>query len=327
MNQPSPFHSGEITIQERVGARESVRKRESKMIRDFLPPQHREFYPMLPLLFVGSIDGQQRPWASVLWGQPGFLSSPDEHHLAVRARPAKGDPLEKNLRLYAPLGLLGIEYHSRRRNRMNGTVSEVSSEGFSVKVSQTFGNCPAYIQAQLFQFDTQRTAPTHEPEPLSRLQPEHETFIDTARSFYIASAHSFDPKHPASGVDVSHRGGSPGFVLRTSSKQILFPDFKGNNHFNTLGNLLANPKTGIVFLDFTTGHLLSLTGSAEILWDDPRIEQFRGAERLVRFTLDEGVFLRNAIPLRWHHLEDAPQLARLGNWQEVAMGKAEHEQA
>jgi len=144
----SPYHAGEQAVQARAGVRERAERAGRRMIRDFMPDQHRELFERLPYLLVGSIDDRGRPWASILVGWPGFIATPDARTMTIAARPAPGDPLAVNLRPGAPVGLLGIELDTRRRNRMNGTVTGVGAGSFSVRVGQSFGNCPQYIQAR-----------------------------------------------------------------------------------------------------------------------------------------------------------------------------------
>src|SRR5262245_8597914 len=125
----SPFHAGEIAVQERVGVRARIAETGARVIRDFMPEQHREFFRHLPFLIVGSLDQAGRPWASMLTGVPGFVASPDPKTLRIDARPGPHDPLAKNLAAGAPLGLLGIELATRRRNRMNGRASMLDGDG------------------------------------------------------------------------------------------------------------------------------------------------------------------------------------------------------
>ena len=95
------------------------------------------------------------------------------------------------------------------------------------------------------------------------------------------------------------------------------PDYPGNSHFNTFGNVALNPRAGIGFVDFASGDLLSLTGEAEVLWEGPELEAFSGAQRLLRFRIAEGVWIRNALPICWSAPEQAPQLAATGSWEDV----------
>ena len=71
------FHPGEAQAHDRFGLRERLAATGGKMIRDFMPEQHRDFFRQLPFLIVGSIDQGGRPWASILVGRPGFLTTPD----------------------------------------------------------------------------------------------------------------------------------------------------------------------------------------------------------------------------------------------------------
>ena len=113
-----------------------------------MPLEHQELFAHLPMALVGSMDAARRPWASILVGSPGFVHAMDERTLRIDTMPAPGDPLADALAVGQPLGLLGIELASRRRNRMNGTVTARDAGGFSLAVDQSFGNCPQYIQAR-----------------------------------------------------------------------------------------------------------------------------------------------------------------------------------
>ncbi|MEM1241925.1 MAG: pyridoxamine 5'-phosphate oxidase family protein, partial [Cyanobacteria bacterium P01_H01_bin.26] len=155
--EESPFHPGEQAIQSKLGARDRIETMGRQMIRQFLPEQHRQFYAQLPHFLVGTVDAEGNPWASILVGEPGFISTPTNRELHIAAQPLFGDPLGHNLAIDSKIGFLGIELHTRRRNRINGVVSEITPDGFSVAVEQTFGNCPKYIQARQFNlqsFDT-----------------------------------------------------------------------------------------------------------------------------------------------------------------------------
>ena len=107
--------------------------------------------------------------------------------------------------------------------------------------------------------------------------------------------------------------------MRIDDDRVLtFPDYTGNYHFNTVGNILVNPRAGLLFIDFDTGDLLYVTCSAEIIGDSEERRAFTGAERLVRFTVDEGCIVENAMPIRWAFLDYSPSLDQTGSWEEVA---------
>ncbi len=315
----SPFHRGEQEIQSRLGVREQIENVGQRFIRDHLPAEHRHFYEQLPMLIVGSIDDSGRPWASAIVGRPGFLQSPDARTLDIHARPSFGDPLNDNLAQGADLGFLGIDYADRRRNRMNGRVMQLGEDYFKVGVGQSFGNCPQYIQARDYEL-----LPTvdhiGDTLPLHRMQSFDERaqeIISTADHFFIATHLSDDSDSVVLGTDVSHRGGKPGFVRIDDDKTLTFPDFSGNYHFNTLGNILLNPRAGLLFIDFEKGDLLYLTCKAEIIWDSEESHAFAGAERLVRFSLDEAVLVEEAMPIRWGFRDYSPSLHQTGSWEEV----------
>ena len=144
----SPYHAAERAVQARLGVRERAEQIGRKVIRDHMPEQHRELFRQLPFVLLATRTGDGQPWPSVLVGAPGFMQSPDPHTLSIRALPAEDDPTYAALALNARVGLLGIQLETRRRNRMNGRVVARDGRGFSVRVEQSFGNCPQYIQAR-----------------------------------------------------------------------------------------------------------------------------------------------------------------------------------
>ncbi len=277
-----------------------------------MPDQHRQFFAQLPLFLVATVDEQGRPWASPLIGSPGFLHSPEPHLLHVAAQPLYGDPLNETLRDGAAIGGLGIEFHTRRRNRVNGTVIlDPDRTGFTLRVMQSFGNCPQYINArQCNELPPPRSH--NQPYPVqrrNRLDITACALITHADTFFIASSYtgSEDQRH---GADVSHRGGRPDFVQIKDDDTLLFPDYRGNFLFNTLGNLFVNPRCGLLFLDFDSGDALYITGRGEILWEWPRDDPaFHGAQRLVQFHVDETVHIAGAVPFVWNLLGQAPQFS------------------
>lgn len=307
------FHRGEQMLQARVSPvlAERMTRTAEVALRDYMPEQHRDFFAMLPTLVVGSIDAAGRPWASMLAGRPGFVLSPDPVTLHVAARPVPGDPLAKHLQSGAPVGILGLQPETRRRNRMNGRISEIDPSGFTVHVEQSFGNCPQYIQTR-----SPRLVGAPDTPPLlqegAQLSDFASLLIQATDTLFIAT-HAQDE-----GVDVSHRGGKPGFVkveTRDGRSVLTMPDFRGNNFFNTLGNIALDPRAGILVVDYRTGDMLQLTVTAEIIWDGPEVDAFEGAQRLLRMTVDEGRIIAGCLPLRWSEPGYAPQLIETGSWQ------------
>lgn len=310
----SPFHKGELAVQARLGAQERMDKQGRRVIREYLPEQHRQFFGQLPYVTVGVVDASGYLWASILVGRPGFISAPDKHTLHIDAKPLFGDPLATTLAAGIDIGLLGIELHTRRRNRINGVVSATHTDGFTVQVGQSFGNCPQYIQSRLFDlldFDPATPKPIYQVGTLS--EPER-AMIAGADTFFIATAYQAASAGVGSGVDVSHRGGKPGFVRIDGDDTLTIPDFSGNFHFNTFGNLELNPRAGLLFVDFDQGDVLYLTGTADVIWEGAEIDTYAGAERLLRFHVEQGYRVEGSLPLRWSAPEVSPYLERTGSW-------------
>lgn len=313
-NAPSPWHAGEQTLQQRVGVAERMAAFGRKVIRDHLPEQHREFYPQLPFILLGSVDAEGNPWASILEGRPGFAHAPQPRLLQLDCRPDANDPAAANLADGAAVGLLGIELHSRRRNRLNGQVFGASNTGFGVAVEQAFGNCPQYIQQRDAHF-------VREPGPQQGLRQQRLDGLDEAArelirgadTCFVASYIDADDDPARRSVDVSHRGGQAGFV-RVEGDCLSIPDFAGNLHFNTLGNLLLNPRAGLLFIDFSNGDLLQLSGHSEIVFDGPEVAAFQGAERLWRLHVTQLVRRPAALALRWAFQGFSPNSLLTGSW-------------
>ena len=318
-HEASPFHPGEQEVQRRVGVRSQVERAGRNMIREQMPDQHRELFEALPLLVVGSMDATGHVWASLLAGAPGFVRSPSPKLLQIHARPAQGDPLREQLSLGSPLGLLGIQLETRRRNRANGRVVARDADSFSVEIEQSFGNCRQYIQAREPTYDASLLGSAGPPSAEGpRLSARASALLASTDTFFIATASAAAASgKDGEGVDVSHRGGRPGFVRVSDgpvATELTIPDFRGNFIFNTFGNLEVNPRAGIVCADFRTGDVLSLTGTARVIWEGPELASFEGAERLLSFEVEAGVFLERALPLRFEGLEFSPDLAETGTW-------------
>jgi len=324
------FHPGERHLQDLTGARAHMAAAGPRLIRDHLPEQHRLFFAEQPFVLLGALEDGW-PWATIAAGAPGFVTSPDAQTLVLAWRPSPRDPVAKSLRAGSELGLLGIELATRRRNRVNGTVVQRSEGGLEVHVKQSFGNCPQYIQAREVEATSASdgSAGEHAGEEDARpsegpaLSSAAKELITRADTMFIASATPASaPGDASSGVDVSHRGGKPGFVRVRETPhgtELLFPDFRGNFFFNTLGNLILLPRAGLLFLDFRTGEVLTLTGTAEVLFEGPELDAFAGAERLVRVVVRRGVWL-DPIPLRFGPPRAASQLAGTGSWARVGSG-------
>jgi ferredoxin-NADP reductase/predicted pyridoxine 5'-phosphate oxidase superfamily flavin-nucleotide-binding protein len=296
MPATSPFHVGETQIQARLGVREAVAGFARRMVRDHMPEQHREFYRQLPCVIVAARDGDGRPWATVIADPAGVVTSPAPDRLDFKTGPVMGDALAGAFVAGRDVGMLGIEFATRRRNRVNGRIDDVAGDGFRFRVDQSFGNCPQYIRDRHWR----PAAPAASPGRRSgfELDNAQRSWIARADTFFLASGFRGDGEDPAFGMDASHRGGPPGFVRVLDARTLAWPEYAGNNHYNTLGNLVMDPRIGLLFVDFASGSLLQLSGRARIDFT-PDAARWPGAQRVVEVRLEAVNELREVLPLRW----------------------------
>lgn len=315
----SPFHSGELEVQRRIGVDQQVADIGRRMIRDHLLQQHQDFYRAQHQLLLALVDDHARPWVAMVAGAPGFATALTPTRLRIDALPVAGPPTrspDARLRVGEQIGVLGIDYSNRRRNRVNGRVVSVDGDGFEMQVLQSFGNCPKYIQIRETQLP-QDAAWRAQPTPgaaVPALSHDTRALIAQADHFYIATHYDRLGDEVHHGTDVSHRGGKPGFVRIDADDSLLFPDFPGNRLFNTLGNIASNGKAALLFIDFNCASLLSITGTAHLDWRNASEHGFALAERLVRFTPSEAWMYARALPLAWRFKEQSPALEPSGSW-------------
>lgn len=250
MSTAARYHPGESAAHDLAGLADQA-ERSRLAIGDTFPAAAVEFLAAQPMVVLGAADSDGRVWASLLTGQPGFLTVTGDRNLRVRSRPAADDPLRPVLQAPAHVGLLALEPGSRRRMRVNGRCQPIA-EGLSVTAHQVYANCPKYIsQRRPVALEQLSATPATSSASLTEAQ---RRLIQTADTFFIAT-------HSAGGAaDASHRGGNPGFVTVHDGATLSWPDYTGNAMMMTLGNLLQEPSAGLLFLDWATGSTLQLTG-------------------------------------------------------------------
>jgi predicted pyridoxine 5'-phosphate oxidase superfamily flavin-nucleotide-binding protein len=272
-----PFHAGELAAQRLAGEIAL-----GHGIRDHMPEQHRSFFAALPFVLLASAAPDGAPRAQVLHGAPGFIASPDPLTLTLTL--ACGSASALTLAPGAQVGLLGIDFATRRRNRANGVVRSNDAGLLVIAVHESFGNCPKHIT--LRDLAPPRPMPIPAPPPavtrFAGLDAAARALVGAADTFFVASSGG------AHGLDVSHRGGPPGFA-RIEGDTLVIPDYSGNRYFNTLGNLLLDARAALLFIDFAGGDVLTLHGRVTLDL----------ARRSWRFDCAEGALARAALPLRW----------------------------
>ncbi|MEP3676052.1 pyridoxamine 5'-phosphate oxidase family protein [Sulfitobacter sp.] len=308
MNWANPFHEGELQAQARAGVG-NVAEWAGGFVRDYLPEQHRVFHSGLPFLVVSGADAAGQVWITAIDGAEGFVTSPDPRRLELATVVDPEDPLAEAFSQGTDIGVIGIELASRRRNRFSG-VMHARDAGYVIDIRQSFGNCPQYIHERVW-----TRAPKGDAGAVLRstaLAPEQIALIGRSDTMFIGSGHQGQAGAASNGFDASHRGGAAGFVHVVDGTHLQIPDYAGNNFFNTIGNLLSDPRVGLLFVDFETGGLLHVSGRATIDWT-PRGAQDPDAYRVIDVEIDAVLERPGAVGLRWRkqaHLSRRLKLAR-----------------
>lgn len=299
MRNISTYHAGELTVQAQAGVQTEAAHL-TKIIGASINPTARDFLRTQRLAIASTIDKHGKVWASLLTGKPGFVQVVAEQFVQVQATCGKIPNSDFTIPNSIDIGILVIDLATRRRLRINGKAELKQNGRIDVQTQQVYFNCPKYIQTRDLVAESDHQTAIPEVYSYTALTPAQQQWITQADTFFIASF------HPQSGADASHRGGYPGFVQVLNATELVFPDYTGNNMFNTLGNIAQYAQIGLLFLDFACGHTLQLTGTANIIWDTNRIAQFIGAERLVEVHIDRVLETTNATTLHWKFGEYSP---------------------
>ena len=129
-------------------------------------------------------------------------------------------------------------------------------------------------------FDTRRLADRIEERFLTEptISDSDREFIQRMDMFFLATA-------DAEGrPQCSYKGGDAGFVSVLDERTVAFPNYDGNGMYLSMGNVLANPNVGMLFIDFVAERpsRLRLNGIASIDEEDLLIDRYPGAQFIVR---------------------------------------------
>lgn len=265
------FHSGELRVQRRAGVEQLAARLETMREALDLTGGMSRFLAGRTYAALSAHDSDGRLWVSPLAGAPGLFEIRAPTRLQIHAVPTAWDPLHK-LPVGQTVGLIVIEYAARRRVRINGRLLAATATGLDIEVTEAYGNCPHYIPPHpLAPVATSAPATAIILAPRTTLTANDGKLITSADTFILGTTHA------SRGKDASHRGGPAGFVdVRVDGTTLSWPDYPGNNLFNSLGNLTLNPAAALLFADFTAGTTLHLNGTAAIVWN--RLDQPRTAE-------------------------------------------------
>ncbi|MFE9738168.1 pyridoxamine 5'-phosphate oxidase family protein [Streptomyces sp. NPDC006477] len=285
-----PHSSGSLALQDRSGVRDPAaptgRSRMpgiSVVTAAFLEAQ--------PMLVIGAADSAGRVWSSLLTGPPGFVRATGPASVSVAGGIPAHDPLAGAvIPDGTPVGTLALDPRTRRRLRLNG-VAAPSARGFTIAAEQVFSNCPKYLQKREWYGSDPARPEVGAARHGEVLGPDQVRRVRTADTFFVATV-------APDGADVSHRGGTPGFVRVDSPRELSWRDYPGNAMFLTLGNLEADGRAGLLFPDWETGTTLQLSGLAHT--------EYGPEGRVTRFRVERTVEIPAASPLRWSPPEYSP---------------------
>lgn len=365
--QSSPWHEGETAIHKRT----HVDFREDNPTSPFLTPRAANQIQRYPLMAIGTLDESDRPWCTI-WGsgelpiaQPvaqsiiGIRTTVDASFDPVVQEIYKGRDDGEVMREEGEGRMLsGLSIHLEERGRVKlagriiaGALSGNPPSGthgnedghepplgksgevqLVVKIDQSLANCPKYLNKKKI------TSSTPNPRLLStsaHLTQQAINLIHNADLFFLASAHKHED------MDANHRGGPPGFVRVEQSlnpdegSTIIWPEYSGNNLYQTLGNLESTPRAGLVFPDFSTGDVLYVSGETETLVGAAAGNVITKSTLAVRLKITAARLVQNGLPFRGALMDDAsrgrspynPRIRYLTSEKPDAFGKASGEEA
>ncbi|KAH0833525.1 hypothetical protein AYO21_05204 [Fonsecaea monophora] len=335
--EAASWHEGEVAIHKRTRI-----SGYDNPTSPFLTPRAASMIQRYPMMAIGTLDDQDRPWCTV-WGSDHLpIAQPvAQSVLGVRTTvDASFDPViqaiyngkddgevireEGKTRLMSGLS---IHLEERGRVKMAGQVIagaltanepvapiSVSDDDallgksgevqLVVKIDQSLGNCPKYLN--------KKHIVATEPKPRLLSSSPHLTqkaidLVHKADLFFIASAHKHED------MDCNHRGGPPGFIRVQQPASldegsiIVWPEYSGNNLYQTLGNLESTPHAGLVIPDFESGDVLYVTGDTETLVGDAASKVIAKSNLAVSLKVTGARLVEKGLPFRGKLMEDASQ--------------------
>ncbi len=326
MAQVHKSHKGELLLQERRNTPQDLIDGIPQYIDRDMSQQHADFFTDLSYLPLAALDNRGRPWVSLL-----VTTSDDDPSIGIKvlgdnttdvvAETSPYDPFARVLqqeltsadegRLFAGVG---VDFSNRRRNKIAGSIGKTSVEDtgkmrLRLRSNQHLGNCPKYITVRTLKH-AQRTAElSHDSfdTSTSALPVDAKAVVDRASTVFLATKHIAEDSVSGTQTDmgVNHRGGAPGFTRIYEEKDcdsvttyLVMPDHSGNRFYQSLGNIETDPQVGLIFPDFTNGHVLYVTGEAENLYDTEAESLMPRANLLTRIKVTGAVLVKNALNLR-----------------------------
>ena len=118
---------------------------------------------------------------------------------------------------------------------------------------------------------------------LKHIDPHIQRFISLSPFLVISSG---DQHHH---MDCSPRGGEAGFVKVLDEKTILIPDSPGNNRLDTLTNIIATSKVGLLFFVPGIDEVVRLNGRATLQTDANLLAHFEAMKNKPQLVIQVNV--------------------------------------
>ncbi|GAM34422.1 hypothetical protein TCE0_015r01995 [Talaromyces pinophilus] len=324
-----PFNEGEIALQGKF----HVPHRDNPT-STFLNQYGQFMVPRAPLIGLGALDDDGRPWSTVWGGETGFSSVIDTDIVGMRALVDRvHDPVVQSLfgnsketdgsaiRVNGQDKMISgvtIDLENRKRVKLYGkvimgTLEDPEDEGKSglvgkrghaqlvVKIEESLGNCPKYLHKKHI------VPAIPQPKLIStspQLSPQAMELINKADCFFISSYHQ------NTDMDTNYRGGPSGFVRIISNPPegavLVYPEYSGNRLYQSLGNLMMNHRAGLVFPDFETGDAIYMTVETEILINDDADAILPRSNLAVKMTVVEARYVEKALGFRGIPVDISP---------------------
>ena len=270
------------------------------------------------ILAVGTLDGEGRPWTTLIGGKPGFVKSLGDSVVGVKTVVGwKYDPVLEALVSEdgrgKALSALGIHLDTRDRVKLSGRLlgsglvgsigptsdkSELQKRDavelqMAFAVEQSLGNCPKYLNRKSLLPVVPQPTLLSDSLPLGSAAI---ALLSKADTFFISTSHH------TTNMGTNHRGGPPGFVRLASNgpqrTTLIYPEYSGNRLYQTLGNLYTTPRAGLVFPDFSTGDVLYMTGTTEITYGKEASEVLPRSNLLVKIHLTAAKYVQRGLAFR-----------------------------
>lgn len=313
------WHAGEEEMHKRMRVPHT-----DNPTQPYLTPHATNILARSPLMALGTLDGEGRPWTTLWGGEAGFSQPVAQSIIGVKTTVNRDlDPVLKMLlgdiadgEVYQEkgvgkmVGALGIDLETRRRIKLYGRMAagalSATEEGLGevqlvVKIEQSLGNCPKYLNKKhiIPHLPKPKLVTDNLPLPKAAIN-----LIERSDLFFISSSNH------ESDMDTNHRGGPPGFVRILSNNEdgltLVYPEYSGNRLYQTLGNLESTPQAGLVFPNFNTGDVLYITGKTEILAGKAATDLIAHTNLAVKIKVEGARFVADALSFRGQEGEFSP---------------------